>query len=492
MAEIAFNLLEEPWVRVLTPECAVREVSLTDALLDAHRYIDLAGELPTQDVAMLRLLLAVLHTVFSRVDAAGVPAPLETEDDALDRWQELWELGQFPEKPIRAYLQSQRERFWLFHPERPFWQVPEAEIGTAYLAAKLNGELLESGNKLRLFSPVSGSSKSEMTFSQAARWLLYVNAFDDTSAKPKGKNLPSVGAGWLGKLGIIYAKGDTLFETLMLNLAFLKDGETLWGDSLPCWELDQPRAAERAQIAMPDNPAALLTFQSRRLILRCKDDRVTGYALLGGDFFERENAFSEQMTVWRQEGKKKDAPVVFRPKRHNSSIQFWREFPSVFSNTDAGHHPGVVQWIIQLQNYRLIERKKMVRFQITGVVYGDKDFFAIDAFSDSLSFHRLLLDEMGRRWQTDVNREIERCEKYAKAIGSLAKELSLAAGVDKTNVKKTWKPRPRNTFTSRSTRFSGNGCTKSTRSGMRSRARKAWSDGAGARGRSRCPWVRRW
>ena len=67
MKEIEFNLLTEPWVRVRRPDNTVQEVSLTDALLHAQDYVDLAGEMPTQDAAMLRLLLAVLFTVFSRV-----------------------------------------------------------------------------------------------------------------------------------------------------------------------------------------------------------------------------------------------------------------------------------------------------------------------------------------------------------------------------------------------------------------------------------------
>ena len=74
METMEFNLLQERWVRVRTQDCTVQEVSLTDALLHAHAYVDLAGEMPTQDAAMLRLLLAVLHTVFSRVDGNGVPA----------------------------------------------------------------------------------------------------------------------------------------------------------------------------------------------------------------------------------------------------------------------------------------------------------------------------------------------------------------------------------------------------------------------------------
>lgn len=70
---------------------------------------------------------AVLSTVFSRVDGNGVPAPFEEPRDALQRWGELWQLGHFPEQPIRDYLDKWQDRFWLFHPERPFWQVPEAE-----------------------------------------------------------------------------------------------------------------------------------------------------------------------------------------------------------------------------------------------------------------------------------------------------------------------------------------------------------------------------
>ena len=86
MQEIEFNLLTEPWVRVRLPDNTVQEVSLTDALVHAQEYMDLAGEMPTQDAAMLRLLLAVLFTVFSRVNEVGEPEPLEDEEAALERW----------------------------------------------------------------------------------------------------------------------------------------------------------------------------------------------------------------------------------------------------------------------------------------------------------------------------------------------------------------------------------------------------------------------
>lgn len=60
-----FNLLDEPWIRVLKKDCSEQEVSITEALIHAHEYLDLSGDMPEQDMAVLRLLLAVLHTVFS-------------------------------------------------------------------------------------------------------------------------------------------------------------------------------------------------------------------------------------------------------------------------------------------------------------------------------------------------------------------------------------------------------------------------------------------
>lgn len=74
MNEIEFNLLTEPWIRVRLRDNTVREVSLTEALVSAQDYVDLAGEMPSQNAVVLRLLLAVLFTVFSRMDARDAPA----------------------------------------------------------------------------------------------------------------------------------------------------------------------------------------------------------------------------------------------------------------------------------------------------------------------------------------------------------------------------------------------------------------------------------
>ena len=78
--ECEFNLLDEPWIKVMKRDGTIDEVSILTVFEQAHLYTDLAGELATQNVAVLRLLLAVLHTVFSRVDEHGEDAPIEETD----------------------------------------------------------------------------------------------------------------------------------------------------------------------------------------------------------------------------------------------------------------------------------------------------------------------------------------------------------------------------------------------------------------------------
>lgn len=433
MSDKEFNLLDEKWIRVIDRNCNVAEVSLVEVFRDAHLYQDLCGELPTQDFAVMRVLLAVLHTVFARYDVRGHVARLKEPGDALDRWEELWTKKKFPEEVITAYLESQRENFYLFHPERPFFQCERAKIGTEYLAAKLNGNLSESSNKVRLFSNVNGPRKETMTFSEAARWLIYVNAYDDTSAKPSseskklGVKLPSPGVGWLGKLGLIAVSGDTLFETLMLNLVLLAEKHELQEEEKPVWECDRIADGERTEIRMPNNLSELYTLQSRRLYLKRKDNQITGYYLLGGDFFEKENAFIEPMTIWRQVDNKRED--LFTPRRHDASKQFWRNF-SVFMQAKKGvRRPGILSWIGQLEEAGSI-KGQLLNIKIASVQYGDKDFFVSNVFSDSIQMHASLISSMSHGWQNMIIDSVAFCEDVSNRVWYFAKNVNIAEGGD--------------------------------------------------------------
>ena len=426
MQEIEFNLLTEPWVRVRLPDNTVQEVSLTDALVHAQEYMDLAGEMPTQDAAMLRLLLAVLFTVFSRVNEVGEPEPLEDEEAALERWGALWELKRFPEQPIRDYLEQWKDRFWLFHPERPFWQVPEAKIGSPFKGGKLNGEVFESENKNNMFASYAGVEKNALTYAQAARWLVFLNNYDDAAAKKKAKDRPSMSPGWLGQLGLVYVKGVNLFETLMRNLMFLNDRAELWEKGRPNWELEEPRSEERTEIVCPGNYAELLTMQCRRIWLERENEKVVRYTLLGGDFFDKKNAFAEPMTLWGLRKQTKESPECYLPQKHDMEKMLWREFSSIIG--DGKHIPGVVQWNGYLQRCGLLKKKEILQICAVGVEYGAQSASMKGVYADQIAMSLSLLNELGYGWQNRITEEIGRCEKAASLVGHLAQDIATAAG----------------------------------------------------------------
>ena len=67
-----FNLLDEPWIRVITDyKGNMKEVSLVEFFRNAQTYKNFAGDMLIQDFAVMRFLLAIIHTVFSRFDASG-------------------------------------------------------------------------------------------------------------------------------------------------------------------------------------------------------------------------------------------------------------------------------------------------------------------------------------------------------------------------------------------------------------------------------------
>lgn len=427
--EIEFNLLEEPWIRVMTDDCAVRECSLTEALLDSHRYRRLAGELPTQDVAVLRLLLAVLHSVFYRVDPEGKDEPIEDRMQAVLRWQALWDAKRLPEQPIRDYLGRWKDRFWLFHPECPFYQVPGAEAGTKYTAAKLNGELSESSNKPRLFPLRAGESKTTLSYAEAARWMLTFIGFDDAASVKKEIG---AGAGWLGQHANLYAVGNTLFETLLLNLVFLSNGNELWEENnLPIWERTVVKEAKKKEIPVPDNQAELLTLQSRRTLL-CRDNdsvRVVGCLSTGGDYFGKDgarNAFNEQMVYWRKEKEQKNAAVSYRPARVDVSKQMWRDYETIVDSSN-GPIPGVIAWINTLKEKGCL-KNEAVHLSSVGVTYDASGGSCTDIITDHLDFHISLLGELGRLWTALIQEKIRQTEKAAWLVGLLAEDLFKASG----------------------------------------------------------------
>lgn len=317
-----------------------------------------------------------------------------------------------------------KDRFWLFHPECPFFQVPSAAAGTPYTAAKLNGELSESSNKVRLFPLRAGQDKNGLSYAEAARWLITLIGFDDSSTKVE----TGTGVGWLGQHVNLYAMGENLFETLMLNLVLLRNGTEIWGEDIPSWELNEPKAAKKRKIVVPDNQAELLTLQSRRVLLYRENNKVVKYATTGGDFFGEDgsiNAFNEQMTQWIVKKSSKNKAPQAIPKMPNSDKQMWRDFEAIVGQDTI--QPGIARWIACLYQKRIL-KGTVIHFCLVGVTYDSKKSSIADIVSDHLDFHISLLEEAGKLWDKLVQDKITQTEKAAWHLGVLAEALFKAAG----------------------------------------------------------------
>lgn len=448
MLEKEFNLLDEPWIKVITPSLEQKEVSLTDVMIHAHEYKDLSGEMPTQDAAMLRMLLAVVVTIFYRYATNGKPKDLVKtdededvpEDDAderqdedeemtvLRRWQRYWKRGRFPEQAVREYLETWRERFWLFHPETPFWQIKDLQYGTDYGVECLFGNIKESNNgKTRHhFSMIEGEELHRLSYGEAARWLVHLNAYAvnvKTDKKAPGEGLP-VGVGRLGQLGFVMVNGENLFQILMLNLCAKNTDKDIWGEPKPVWE-QAVRAEQGCKKIDFDNLPELYTIQSRRIMLkRDEDGRITGYRAMGGDFCLAEDCFFEPMTIWKlkKSGKKTDNRH-YLPRIHDPAVYAWREFPALldFSGSEDKNGekriPGVVQWLQILKGNKLLSPKSLITFRMIGMVYGDQMSYTYgDCVNDALTLSADILEDLKGAWRSRITNQVENCQKVVTNV----------------------------------------------------------------------------
>jgi len=428
-----FSLLDEPWILATSIEGESLVLSLTEVFGKAHKIKALSGEMPAQDVAIIRLLLGVLYAVVTRSDEYRQARESVDNELPLKIWKEIWEKKCFSSKEIYTYLHKYQNRFYLIHPERPFYQVAKLGKGTDYKAYKLIGDIAQGerstvSNGKRLFKYRSDRSIQSIGYAEAARWLIYINAFDDASGKPtvRGGKYPAVGPGWLGKLGVVYATGGSLFETLMLNLSLLDRNKNLWEDGQATWELSIPRTDERSEIPLPNNPISLLTMQSRRISLTLDKSGISGFRALGGDFFQEENSFTELMTTWRLD---KSDESKYKPKRHDASKQLWRDFTTLFSEAeDTVLRPGIIEWLTTLGYHGAIS-SGYVQIRAVSVNYASAQRSAVkDSWEDTISFNASLLSAIGEDWVQCIPKILKTTEQLVNTLGFLAADIAMALG----------------------------------------------------------------
>ncbi|GGH51502.1 type I-E CRISPR-associated protein Cse1/CasA [Microbacterium album] len=439
-AALRFNLIDNPWIVVRRLDGAVAELSLRQAFREADSIREVGGELPTQSFAITRLLLAILYRATSDDRSA---TGWETAD-----WAEWWRDG-LPLDLIEEYLDFFADRFDLFHPERPFFQV--AALRTARDEMKDTGALiLDLPSNNRLFTTRSGPASLRLSFAEAARWLVNAQAFDPSGIKSgavgdprvKGGRGYPIGLAWAGNLGGVMIEGDTLRETLLLNLVLPGESGVVLdakADVPPWEELECDGPAPRDGL-YPRGPVRLFTWQARRIRLIPDGDRVVGCILANGDELKPKNQHHvEPMTAWRYsepQSKKLKTPT-YMPRAHQADRAFWRGIGALLPQLDStrtkdGHphalHPAILEALATRSGG--IDSTYRLRVRAVGVAYGSNNSVVDDVIDDRIVMQLALLESTNAELAAEATNAVSLADEGVFALRNLAGNLVRAAGGD--------------------------------------------------------------
>ncbi|WP_240649313.1 type I-E CRISPR-associated protein Cse1/CasA [Streptomyces sp. Z26] len=443
----SFDLTTQPWLPVLRHDGVEKELSLTELFEQAEEIRRVPGDLPTQEFALVRLLLAVLYDALD-----GGPAE-------RGAWEELWTGGPeaFPVARITGYLAEHRERFDLLHPERPFFQV--ADLRTDKEDVFPLDRIVADVPSNDRFLTMRAHGAQRLSFAEAARWVVHVHAWDVAGIKsgavgdPRkkaGKVYPN-GVGSVGMLGGVLVEGLSLRETLLLNLVPRDETALLQHDDrdLPVWRRPQPPGAapETDADARPYGPRDLYTWQARRVRLHHDGREAYGVVLAYGDPLPYRNMHGrEPMSGWRrseqQEKKLRESPV-YLPRTHDPSRTAWRGLASLITGyppeavqksgrgADPGISPRVLAWLGDMAvESDALDRNHVVRARLLGCRYGTQQSVVADAVDDSLDMSLVLLSPDDPTFRDIAVQAVQLAEKAVWLLGNLASGLAQAAGAD--------------------------------------------------------------
>lgn len=342
----AFNLIEEPWIPCLLPDNRTEEFGLREVLTRAHEIREIFHPSPLVATALHRLLLAILHRNFG--------------PENLQAWKVLWQLGRFDEAVLEGYFNRWRGRFYLFHPERPFYQVPRMDEARNHPVQLLALEAA-AGNNPTLFDHSFSDLPATFSPAQAACYLLARQGFSIGFGKSKPfyfSDSPLI-RGYT-----VFVRGGNLWQTLILNIMGYNQERPIpqSGDDLPPWE----------QQSTPDpDPGGnhitgyinYLTWQSRKIHLIPEDEPpVVRYCQIQQNWKLPDPQPLDPFKSYRRDEKQ-----GMLPRSLTADRAVWRDSHTLFQ---LGERPEILAWagrIEGLRNSGEIEAQKVYQFSITGL-----------------------------------------------------------------------------------------------------------------------------
>lgn len=454
----SFNLTTEPWIKVLDKKTnSELMVSLKELFQNASSYRQLAGDMHAQDLSILRLLEAILMTVYTRVNQNGQEYEWLTLDNRMcvqsyddeiggfslakaltKTWISLYKAGQFSES-VCDYLDKNKDLFDFFG-SKPFYQVtakqydsfaPEKKkifnrTGTVALK-QINRLISESGNSISVFSPKSQEMKNEMSLDELVRWLITYQNFAGGSDKTKIKK--PVSPGWLYEINPIFVQGQNLFETLMLNMVLFNPYRPEYTLQRPVWEEElNEYVKKRLSRIKPDNFAETYTVWSRLLYIEWQNDTPTIFSACLPSF-ENINTFDiEPMSTWM---KKKGNYCPEKRNIASLAVAMWRNFGQYIATSgDDDNKPLSVVWINYLKGkIKFNNNREMINLHTSGLIDDQNPFskMPVAEFDDNLRIEaNVLFDQSNEKkniWPTRIEEMVKLNQKIGKKYHNFLLEV---------------------------------------------------------------------
>lgn len=448
MKDPEYNLLDEPWIPIRLLDGTITNVGLLELVERTSDVADLACELPTQNIAIQRLILAIAYRV----------ATPSNEQE----WARQWNEGA-PTDRMLEYLEKWRDRFYLFGGRYPFMQV--ADLRTEKDAVSgLEKIIADVPNGEQFFTTRHGKALAKISAAEAARWLIHVQAYDPSGIRSGavgdsqvkgGKGYP-IGPSWCGHLGLVWLKGENLDESLVLNLVPSDAGNlrgvsvsTQWGGCT--WEDDEPETSVRNDYSLLDSSGTprpisiprLLTWHSRRVRLVGDVSGVTGVVLAQGDKLAPQQMQQyEPLSLWRYSmpQSKKFKQDVYMPRKFEAGRALWRNLPGAlpevakidgadkqpkdefFPSATLSFHYAFEESLVKT------DYPKRMCIQAIGVTYGPQESTFEDIYFDELALSVALMRADQPELAAQVDRQVRNTEEVAKHLGVFAANLARAAG----------------------------------------------------------------
>lgn len=446
----SFSLLTQPWIRCDMLDGSVQELSLRDLFDGEYRILRIRGDSPTQDYAVLRLILVILWCAHRRDEAlADEHDPYRFDDWWAEALAQAVSGGR--DEVVLDYLERHAERFDLLHPSEPFMQVTDLDTakGTRLSVRRIIPEAEQD-----YFTMRAGRELESLALAEAARWLVTAQAYDYSGIKsgalgdPRvkgGKGYP-IGQGWTGLTGGVVIHGRSLRETLVLNTpARLVMAPQMRAD-LPVWERRPDDAAERPS-PTPTGPCDLLTWQSRRIRLFVEDGRVVSVLVSNGDKIPEAgaNILADPMTPYRYStNKSKKGSPVFYPRPHDGEQTVWRSLEPLLvregvvvdlpgggrvKGAQPPKAPATITSLTDMREEEILDEEPLT-VELVSVNYGPQAASVAQVVSSSVELPRVVLTSHSSELAQDLVKAGQCAREASVRYGRYCGNLLVAAGGD--------------------------------------------------------------